>query len=68
MGKALIPRPLGGRHSLSIGFAVVVVIGCTRGAIFVFVIARDAERAAQFFGQRRLAEQAGVRAGRGRLR
>ena len=42
---------------VSIGFAVV--IGCTRGAIFVFVIARDAERAAQFFGQRRLAEQAG---------
>jgi uncharacterized membrane protein YdjX (TVP38/TMEM64 family) len=45
---------------VSIGFAVVVVIGCTRGAIFVFVIARDAERAAQFFGQRRLAEQAGL--------
>jgi hypothetical protein len=37
-----------------------VFVGIDLGGISVFVIARDAERAAQFFGQRRLAEQAGV--------
>jgi hypothetical protein len=37
-----------------------VFIRFARGAIFVFVIACDAERAAEFFGQRRLAEQAGL--------
>jgi hypothetical protein len=39
---------------------VAVFIRFDLRPIFVFVIAPDAERAAQFFGQRRLAEQAGV--------
>jgi hypothetical protein len=34
--------------------------GIDLGAISVFVIARDAERTAEVFGQRRLAEQAGL--------
>jgi hypothetical protein len=39
---------------------VAVFIRVDLGAIFVVLIVPDAERAAQFFGQRRLAEQAGV--------
>jgi hypothetical protein len=43
---------------------LTVNTACSNRSLFrnvaVFVIARDAERAAEFFGQRRLAEQAGV--------
>jgi hypothetical protein len=56
----LLSRPLLLEQSDTSVFVITlaVCIRIDRRAVFIFVIVLDAECAAQFFGQRRLAEQA----------